>query len=67
MAQHYDWEMTRYGAGILTRLSDGYDVCMQGDDAAQFDDEWDNCETDEQQDVLASQYDDVMNAPEVGR
>ena len=59
----YDWELTRYGAGILTRLSDGYSVLMQGDDASQFDDEWEACETDEQQNVLGSAYDDVMDAP----
>lgn len=62
-AAAYDWELTRYGAGILTRLSDGYSVFMQGDDASQFDDEWEACETDEQYNMLGSAYDDVMDAP----
>ena len=62
-AAAYDWELTRYGAGILTRLADGHSVLLQGDDCSAFDDEWEACKTDEQCNNLASAYDDVMDAP----
>ena len=58
----YDWEWTGFG-GTLTRLDDGRNTWLQGEDASQFDDEWEACETDEQRNVLASAYDDVMDAP----
>ena len=60
MSAQYDWELTRYGAGILTRLEDGWNVCLQGDDAYDFDEQWEACETDEQCNMLASAYDDVL-------
>ena len=57
----YNWEWRGYG-GVLTRISDSATLWMQGDDANNFDDEWQDCASVEDQNRLASAYDDVMDA-----
>lgn len=61
-AAAYDWEWSGPG-GALTRLSDGWSVWLQGDDASEFDEQWEACEDDEQRNVLGSAYDEVMEEP----
>ena len=55
----YSWDYCGFG-GTLTNEWNGKSVWLQGDDADQFDDEWESCEGDEAQSVLASAYDDIM-------
>lgn len=58
----YDWDFCGFG-GTLTRLSDEASIWMQGEEANQFDDDWENCEDAHQANLLASAYDDVMEFP----
>ena len=59
MTRAYDWDFVGFG-GTLARLSDGASVWLHGEESLWFDRDWDACETDEQCDMLASAYDDVM-------
>lgn len=59
----YSWDWAGFG-GTLTRLSDGASLWMQGDDACEFDDKWDSLDTDDCRDLLASEYDHVMELPD---
>lgn len=58
----YEWNDQGFG-GTLTRLSDRADVWFRGDDYCAFDDQWDECESAEMRNYLASAYDDIMEVP----
>lgn len=51
----FDWDYVGYG-GTITLLETGDTVWLQGHDADEFNDNWENCEEVWQQNVLADQY-----------
>lgn len=59
-----NYEITSYGNGlsyVITRLSDGKSVSIQGDDAPTFRTEWEHCSHRYTMDDLCSEYDHVMH------
>jgi hypothetical protein len=52
-----DWDYDGYG-GTIT-FPDGRTVYLQGEDAADLDDQIEECETDEQVEMVLSAYDHI--------
>lgn len=63
----YDWVWQICGVfGVLTRLADGATLGMNGDEANEFDEQWESCEDPWARNTLASAYDDVMEVEDEG-